>query len=56
MKTIRDSGLRRNDNVLRMADRLERFFDSRGLKWAIWAVLALAVIYFSPIIFMIFNR
>ena len=45
MMTIRDSGLRRNDNVLRMADRLERFFDSRGLKWAIWAVLALAVIY-----------
>lgn len=38
------------------ADRLERFFDSRGLTWAIWAVLILAVIYFSPVIYNIFNR
>ena len=37
-------------------DCLERFFDSRGLKRAIWAVLIFAVIYFSPIIFNIFNR
>jgi hypothetical protein len=59
-----DSGLRnlkvicgRNDNILlRATDRLERFFDSRGLKRAIWAVLILSAIYFGPVIFNIFNR
>jgi hypothetical protein len=40
----------------RTLDTMERFFDSRGLKRAIWAVLILAIIYFSPIIFSIFNR
>jgi len=54
---ILDSGLRWNNRVLlRSADWIERFLDSRGFKWAIWAVLVIAVMYFSPVIFMIFKR
>jgi hypothetical protein len=40
----------------RTLDTMERFFDSRGLKRAIWAVLILSVIYFGPVIFTIFKR
>jgi hypothetical protein len=40
----------------RTVDTLERFFDSRGLKRAIWAVLILSIIYFSPVIFIIINK
>lgn len=40
----------------RTLDTMERFFDSRGLKRTIWAVLILAVIYFSPVIYNIINR
>jgi len=38
------------------ADWVERFLDSRVLRRAIWIVLALAVVYFSPFIFVIFTR
>jgi hypothetical protein len=40
----------------RTLNTIEGFFDSPALEWAIWAVLILAIIYFSPIIFSIFNR
>lgn len=40
----------------RTLDMMERFFDSRRLKRAIWAVLILAVIYFIPVIYNIINR
>lgn len=46
-----------DDNVLlHAADQVERFLDSHGLERMIWAVLALAVIYFGPVIFIIINR
>jgi hypothetical protein len=33
-----------------------RILDSRGLKWAIWAVLVFSMIYFGRVIFIIINR
>jgi len=32
-------------------DWVERFLDSRGLRWAIWAVLVFAIIYFGRIFY-----
>ena len=47
---------RAEEETLKSVEMMERFFDSRGLKRAIWVVLALSVIYFGPVIFAIINR
>lgn len=49
--------IRKADDVAeKTLDTMERFFNSRGLKRVTWALLILAVIYFSPVIYNIFNR
>lgn len=44
------------DETFKGVDALERFFDSQGLKRAIWIVLLFSAIYFGPVIFNIINR